>query len=414
VGGVCRNEPKSNRCEVGSMCVAGQGCVESQGCASVADCDDGVDCTEDLCDPFTGSCSNPLLPDDTQCDDSNPCTDDSCVAGFCENNNNTASCNDGDGCTMNDTCSGGSCLGGPPLDADGDSYVSDVCGGDDCNDGNAAVNPGSAEVCDNSIDDDCDGDIDNLDTDCYECFGPADCNDANPCTDDSCVAGFCEYSNNTASCDDGDACTMDDTCSGGSCVGGPPLDADGDSYVSEACGGSDCDDGNSAVNPGAAEVCDNTIDDDCDGAADSLDMDCDPDYLFLAAYLTDDDALMTQFLAQNPNPGLGTDEYVYGAIDGYCHWTITMAFFGGLVTYDYQDYNESGLVMNGIRDGTMNMSGTGDLDGVLDFTGTFEGWIDDHLELVSSNPTYRSWYVCNYNNGCTGSADATFFEMTYP
>ena len=44
-------------------------------------------------------------------------------------------------------------------------------------------------------------------------------------------------------------------------------DTDGDGYVSTDSGGSDCKDGNSAINPGAAELC-NDIDDNCSGGAD--------------------------------------------------------------------------------------------------------------------------------------------------
>src|SRR5262249_42356891 len=44
--------------------------------------------------------------------DNNVCTDDGCdPASGCFHNNNTASCNDGNGCTINDTCSGGTCRG---------------------------------------------------------------------------------------------------------------------------------------------------------------------------------------------------------------------------------------------------------------------------------------------------------------
>src|SRR5206468_138746 len=55
--------------------------------------------------------------------------------------------------------------------------------------------------------------------------GPArSCDDGNVCTIDSCdPATGCVHAPNTAPCDDGSACTTNDTCSGGTCVGGPPL-----------------------------------------------------------------------------------------------------------------------------------------------------------------------------------------------
>jgi hypothetical protein len=44
------------------------------------------------------------------------------------------------------------------------------------------------------------------------------------------------------------------------------LDEDGDTYVSDVCGGDDCDDSNEDVNPGMPEISGNGIDDDCDPA----------------------------------------------------------------------------------------------------------------------------------------------------
>ena len=51
-------------------------------------------------------------------------------------------------------------------------------------------------------------------------------------------------------------------------------DGDGDSYNAIEAGGYDCNDGNVEINPGAAELCSNGIDDDCDGI---VDTDCDTD-----------------------------------------------------------------------------------------------------------------------------------------
>jgi hypothetical protein len=47
-------------------------------------------------------------------------------------------------------------------------------------------------------------------------------------------------------------------------------DADGDGVDALL----DCDDENAAVYPNAAEVCDDTLDNDCDGLIDAEDSDC--------------------------------------------------------------------------------------------------------------------------------------------
>lgn len=61
----------------------------------------------------------------------------------------------------------------------------------------------------------------------------------------------------------------------------PPVctDADADGFFLEGggCGPADCNELDSAVNPGALESCSNLTDDDCDGAVDCLDRDCRKD-----------------------------------------------------------------------------------------------------------------------------------------
>jgi len=51
------------------------------------------------------------------------------------------------------------------------------------------------------------------------CSTDIDCQDADQCTDNACVAGFCQSSFNTSPCDDGLACTAGDVCSAGVCGG---------------------------------------------------------------------------------------------------------------------------------------------------------------------------------------------------
>jgi len=52
------------------------------------------------------------------------------------------------------------------------------------------------------------------------CLEDVGCDDDNECTDDACVDGVCQNTDNTAVCDDGDACTENDVCTNGECTPG--------------------------------------------------------------------------------------------------------------------------------------------------------------------------------------------------
>ncbi|NOX57884.1 MAG: hypothetical protein GXP29_03385, partial [Planctomycetes bacterium] len=85
------------------------------------------------------------------------------------------------------------------------------------------------------------------------CVSPVECDDGNPCTDDTCDAILgCLNTNNTDPCDDSDACTTIDTCSAGACVGSSPLDCDD----SNACTDDSCDPGMGCVNANNTDPCD--------------------------------------------------------------------------------------------------------------------------------------------------------------
>ncbi len=171
-------------------------------------------------------------------------------------------------------------------DADGDTYgdpgspviscsgapLGAVADNTDCNDGNASVNPGGTETC-NGIDDDCDGSTDegcSLLTFYADTDGDTYGDPANFITQTNPVPPSGYVSDNT-DCNDGNTAvnpaatevcnSIDDDCDTSVDEG---FDVDGDGYTS--CNG-DCDDNNNAVNPGAAETC-NGVDDNCNGLTD--------------------------------------------------------------------------------------------------------------------------------------------------
>ncbi len=156
----------------------------------------------------------------------------------------------------------------PCDDADGDGYAAESCGGPDCNDDNPEVYPGAPEICD-GLDSDCDGflvgEID-LDQDGWRaCAG--DCDEEDP----DIHPGAPEV------CDGVDQ----------DCDGSVDEDSDWDWY--DAC--EDCDNDDFYVHPGAPELCDGK-DSDCDGVipAEELDMDGDH-YVPCSPWLGDDPAI---------------------------------------------------------------------------------------------------------------------------
>ncbi len=258
-GGLCAGGPALN-CDDSNACTD-DSCNPATGCVhtnNTAPCDDGSACTtSDTC--LAWLCvGGPAL----NCDDANLCTDDSCnPATGCVHTNNSAPCNDGNACTTNDACSGGLCVGGPALNCDD----SNPCTDDSCNPATGCVNSNNTAPCSDgnacTTNDACSGGL---------CAGgPAlNCDDSNPCTDDSCnPATGCVHTNNTAPCDDGSACTTNDTCSGGLCVGGPAPNCDD----SNPCTDDSCNPATGCVHTNNTASCDDgdlcTAADACSGGA---------------------------------------------------------------------------------------------------------------------------------------------------
>ena len=171
----------------------------------------------------------------------------------------------------------------PCPDADADGHQADHCGGDDCNDEEALAYPGNAELSCDWVDNDCDGVLhsDEVDDDFDgwdECLG--DCDDTDPAlnADDADGDGFDTCADD---CDDNEPAAYPgatEICDGGidnDCDGmADDVDLDGDGYLATGCG-DDCDDSDPDVNVSEMEIC-NFVDDNCDGQIDEgYDLDAD-------------------------------------------------------------------------------------------------------------------------------------------
>lgn len=251
---VCVNLPNDGNCGPNERCDRIRGCVSTV-CQTDIDCDDGNICTTDAC--VDSTCRYENAPG--SCDDGLWCTEnDECVDKVCtgtlrdcgqaaepcdkmtcdeeteqcieEPRQDGESCDDGLYCTLNDTCTSAVCSGTTRDCSEADSQCAQgVC--DDDEDACVGSPINEDQPCS-------DGDPCTTGDRCWdgECYAePKDCDDENPCTDDSCdpATGDCIHAPR-ADCDPtGDPCTQSDKCMGGLCL--DPIDGFPDGYCSEDC-----------------------------------------------------------------------------------------------------------------------------------------------------------------------------------
>ncbi|MFH2020720.1 MAG: MopE-related protein [archaeon] len=219
---VCR--PSEGVCDIEEACTGSSAlCPEDSKSTSV--CRPGTECdTEESCDGESNDCPvDEKEPQGTLCGTARDCLDDVCngfVAEFYPDDGH-------DICDGQGSCSVYSCV----IE---DSYCSD----DDTGDGINDLSCGAA--CDQ-------------DTDCEPTL----------CADE-CVDGkFKECADPVNTCTGGCSCTVNDCSEIEECTNAGN-DVDQDGFDAE-CG--DCDDNNSAVYPGASEICD-SLDNNCNGKVD--------------------------------------------------------------------------------------------------------------------------------------------------
>lgn len=323
-----QNTPDGFECDDGNFCTNPDACSAGVCRGSDRDCDDGNDCTTDSCNQEQSRCDNLYQPrpgdegvdvdgtcsngrdddcdgltdgadpnciacsSDGDCSDDNDCTMDSCSGSQCSNDAlaDGVACDDGQYCTMSETCLNGMC----PLGVVRDCDDSDPCTVDACNeerdrcDNTLKPEPGAegldvGDSCTNQLDDDCDTLTDGDDPNCWTCTQDGECDDGNGCTDDACEAGQCSNTPvaGTPDCNDGLYCTVGDFCGGGICQPGGDRDCDD----SERCTVDSCDETNDQCQntwqerPGeegltVTGTCVDQSDNDCDGLTDIFDSEC--------------------------------------------------------------------------------------------------------------------------------------------
>ena len=224
VAGQCQTKTVPGCCTDDAQCDDGQVCT-SDGCDAVtgacvtapiagccqtnAGCDDGQLCTTDICDVETGACGYTPKPgccsSDADCEDGLPCTTNTCntATGACSTTVLPDCCQTDEACIDNDPCTADLCIS-----------ETGECG--------FVMLPGC-------------------------CTTDDDCQDTDACTENVCLGNQCatgvvpDCCTSDAQCDDGDPCTFD-LCS-----------------VS-----SQCDHPPKPPIAGAAEICGDGIDNDCD------------------------------------------------------------------------------------------------------------------------------------------------------
>ncbi|MFK7985041.1 MAG: putative metal-binding motif-containing protein [Sandaracinaceae bacterium] len=170
-------------------------------------------------------------PVEVECLDPGGTIGDACAA--------TADCSDGCFCNGTELCESGTCVAGvDPCDDDTDC-TTDACEESD----DSCTFDADDTVC-------ADGDLCNGDERCLPGVGCRPGFRLACASDDPCMIG---------SCDPSEGCTY------------AIRDLDGDGFADDRCGGEDCLDDpvtGDSIFPGAAEVCGNDVDDNCDGIVD--------------------------------------------------------------------------------------------------------------------------------------------------
>jgi hypothetical protein len=271
----CTYTPNDDLCPDDEIACTIASCVKDQGCLVSLEnneCPPESPCTLWACDPAQGG-GDPktgCYPTFTQnaCDDGNLCTlNDTCSGGAC--NGDPVNCDDGQVCNGLEGCDAatGDCITSIPAPDIDDGLA---CTEDSCLEteelGATIVHMPQHEKCADTFD--CTTDLCvegvgcqhtaapgfcktnacSLEVACDPAKAPAgsgcvdvkilDCDDGNDCTNDGCdfqTGCFHKPVEDGVGCDDGDECTDGDGCAGGICIGTPKKCVDDNVCTTDSC-----------------------------------------------------------------------------------------------------------------------------------------------------------------------------------
>ncbi|MCB9762176.1 MAG: hypothetical protein H6739_20420 [Alphaproteobacteria bacterium] len=333
----------------------------------------------------TDACDAPAgyVDDDTDCDD----TEAGAYPGA------TETCDEVDNDCDRDVDEGVTFTYAPDYDGDGygdDSgrYEVEACSqpagfvsdASDCDDSDSSANPGETEACD-EVDNDCDSSVDEGVTSTWYLDADGDGYGRDSSTVDACAAPTSAYAALGGDCDDNDtAFNPGETpgCDGNDydCDGSVDNDADADGYSDIACGGTDCDDSDPNILPEAAGGC-------------ALGTDCLD--IYNSGYTTDD-----EYTIDPDGYGTGVDP-----VDVWCEmtfngggWTSVFNYMdpGGSSTTDAANFHAA-LINNAdmnspvLPTDTSASIYTSNLD-LSQYTEVVYGWAASSTDDVSRYGTY--------------------------